>query len=71
MFARMDQKTTIAMLCLTILLACTPILLVDTPPVQDYPNHLTRTWLLSGGADLATIDAFIRSAIDRALAQPA
>jgi hypothetical protein len=26
---------------------------VELPPVQDYPNHLARYWLIAGGANVA------------------
>lgn len=34
-----------------LLLATLPMLFVAFPPVLDYPNHLARIWLLSGGMD--------------------
>lgn len=55
MFARPDRKVTILILYITILLTCMPILLFAAPPVQDYPNHLVRIWLLSVGADFDII----------------
>jgi hypothetical protein len=32
-------------------LAALPILLISFPPILDYPNHLTRIWLLAGGVN--------------------
>lgn len=37
--------------------AALPILLVSVPPILDYPNHLTRIWLLAGGAATAPLSA--------------
>lgn len=31
-------------------IAVIPVLIVPMPPLLDYPNHLARLWLLSGGA---------------------
>lgn len=28
-----------------------PVLVADVPPLLDYPNHLVRLWLISGGVD--------------------
>ena len=33
-----------------------PLLIVDVPPVLDYPNHYARMWLIAGGAQLAPLD---------------
>lgn len=33
---------------------------VRMPPVMDFPNHLARIWLLSGGADIPPESAFYR-----------
>jgi hypothetical protein len=35
---------------LAVLYLTLPLLLVDMPPLLDYPNHLARWWLLAGGA---------------------
>jgi hypothetical protein len=32
-----------------------PVLLAEYPPLLDYPNHLSRLWLLSGGARLPAV----------------
>ena len=29
-----------------------PVVLVEIPPLLDYPNHLVRLWLISGGAEI-------------------
>jgi hypothetical protein len=29
-----------------------PVLLVEIPPLLDYPNHLVRLWLIAGGAEI-------------------
>ncbi len=41
------MKWAIALLCLVLL---APFLLVDVPPLLDYPNHLARAVLLASGA---------------------
>ena len=41
------------MRCLAVaaaVLVLVPVLSVAMPPLLDYPNHLVRYWLLSGGA---------------------
>lgn len=35
-----------------------PTLFVPIPALMDYPNHLTRLWLLMGGASVAPLDQF-------------
>ena len=35
-----------------------PILLVPVPMLLDYPNHLARIWLLSGGLDQSPMSSF-------------
>jgi hypothetical protein len=32
-----------------------PVLVAEYPPLLDYPNHLSRLWLLSGGAKLPAV----------------
>lgn len=39
-------------------LVCVPVVAVRVPPLLDYPNHLARLWLLSGGIDLTTLAQF-------------
>lgn len=34
-----------------LLVLLTPLLIVEVPPLMDYPNHLARTWLLAFGAE--------------------
>lgn len=41
--------------CLTILI---PFLAVSVPPLVDYPNHLARFWLLTGGANTPALSPF-------------
>jgi hypothetical protein len=41
-----------------LLLAALPVLMVAVPPLLDYPNHMVRFWLLSGGADSAPLSGF-------------
>lgn len=42
-----NQHKIILAICL--LAAVLPILLVEMPVIMDYPNHLARIWILSGG----------------------
>lgn len=37
-----------------------PVLLASIPPLTDYPNHLSRLWLLGGGATLPPVDTMYR-----------
>jgi hypothetical protein len=47
-YRRERRWATIGLLCLVLL---APLLLVDVPPLLDYPNHLTRSVVLAFGAD--------------------
>lgn len=54
---------------LATLAACTivlliPVLITPLPPLTDYPNHLARMWILSGGPDTAAVAAFYRVQFD-------
>ena len=40
------------MLVIGAIILLLPALVAPIPPMSDYPNHLARMWLLSGGADL-------------------
>lgn len=40
-------RVTAALCCVALVL---PLMLVDVPPVLDYPNHLARLWILAVGA---------------------
>lgn len=33
-----------------------PVLIVDVPPLLDYPAHFTRMWLIGGGAAIPPLD---------------
>jgi hypothetical protein len=44
------QRLLKAALLLACLLPLLPVALVPVPPLLDYPNHLTRLWLIAGGA---------------------
>lgn len=48
--------------CAIILLI--PVLITPLPPLTDYPNHLARMWILSGGPDTAAVAAFYRVQFD-------
>lgn len=37
-----------------------PVLLTPMPPLLDYPNHLVRFWLLSGGAAVPPVSRFFQ-----------
>lgn len=37
-----------------------PVLVAAVPPLSDYPNHLARIWLLSGGAGTAPVSGMYR-----------
>ncbi len=41
-----------------VLFSALPVLMVAMPPLLDYPNHMVRFWLLSGGADTAPLNSF-------------
>lgn len=51
MIAPYRPRTAGYLVLAAIILAALPILLVAVPPILDYPNHLTRIWLLAGGMD--------------------
>ena len=42
-----------------------PVLITPLPPLTDYPNHLARMWILSGGPDTDTCTPFSASDIVR------
>ena len=44
-----------AAIALTALLLLAPLLLVDVPPLLDYPNHLARLYLLAHGSDIPSL----------------
>ncbi len=54
-------------LLLSIAVLAVPLLLVQVPPVVDFPNHLARLWLIAGGAASPPAGAFY--AIDWSRAQ--
>ncbi len=37
-----------------------PVLVAPIPPLLDYPNHLSRIWLLGGGAEMAPVSGMYR-----------
>jgi hypothetical protein len=41
-----------------VIIVSLPVLAVSMPPLLDYPNHLVRFWLLSGGAQVAPVSRF-------------
>ncbi|MGI4808810.1 MAG: hypothetical protein ACRYF2_11970 [Janthinobacterium lividum] len=54
---------------LAVLVACAivlliPVLITPLPPLTDYPNHLARMWILSGGPGTEAVAAFYRVQLD-------
>ena len=45
------HAATLACIVLALGTLVLPVVLVHMPPLLDYPNHLARMWLLTGGAD--------------------
>ena len=41
-----------------------PVLVAAIPPIDDYPNHLARIWLLAGGASLPPVSEMYRVSWD-------
>ncbi len=41
-----------------------PVLVAAIPPLEDYPNHLARLWLLSGGTNLPPVSEMYRVSWD-------
>ncbi len=63
------SSTRAAQLGVAALVACAivlliPVLITPLPPLTDYPNHLARMWILSGGPDTAAVAAFYRVQFD-------
>lgn len=54
----LDERRTIWVVLLIFAAASLPLLLVRIPPIMDYPNHLARIWLLSGGAATHPMSSF-------------
>lgn len=48
-----QTKLWLGFLCILVLI---PVLVVEFPPMPDYPNHLARLWLISGGADISPLN---------------
>jgi hypothetical protein len=48
-----ERQTSLCLMLIagTLAVLAIPALLVSTPPLFDYANHLVRLWLISGGAD--------------------
>lgn len=49
-----------AALTASLLALLLPVAVAAVPPLWDYPNHLTRYWLLSGGAAVAPMSNWYR-----------
>jgi len=50
-----DRLVTPGLLMLALAGLALPVWLVAIPPLLDYPNHLVRLWLITGGADIAPL----------------
>jgi hypothetical protein len=46
---------------IVVLVISLPVLLTPMPPLLDYPNHLVRFWLLSGGAAVPPVSRFFQA----------
>lgn len=55
-----NRYLTPGLLLALFLMVLTPVLVVEMPPLLDYPNHLARLWLLEGGAKIPPLDAMYR-----------
>ncbi|MGV8073617.1 MAG: hypothetical protein AB2L11_03505 [Syntrophobacteraceae bacterium] len=53
-------------LAVSVFVAAFPILVVEMPMVMDYPNHLARIWLLSGGNSANPLSSIYQSDWTRA-----
>ncbi len=55
-------RETLVLLGLLVALAAAlvPIVATPVPPLIDYPNHLARYWLISGGDRIPPVDRFYR-----------
>ncbi|MFH0350795.1 MAG: hypothetical protein ACHBMF_02515, partial [Chromatiales bacterium] len=43
-----SRHSTAILLTIAVMSLAVPVLVVDIPPLLDYPNHLTRYWLIAG-----------------------
>jgi hypothetical protein len=60
-----------ALIVLALAAAGAPVLAVAIPPLLDYPNHLTRFWLLTGGLEREPLAAFYAADWENALSNGA
>ena len=51
-------------LVLAALVLLAPVLIAPLPPLSDYPNHLARMWMLSGGPGTASVTQFYHVQFD-------
>lgn len=51
LLAASSQRVVLACLAAGLSALALPVLLVRLPPLLDYPNHLARLWLISGGIE--------------------
>ncbi len=51
-------RVTPVLLFVAFAIATVPFFLTPLPPVMDFPNHLTRIWLLAGGANQPPLSSF-------------
>ena len=47
----------IKLIIFTLFIVGLVIFRIEVPPLMDYPNHLARYWLISGGARLAPLSS--------------
>lgn len=57
-----------AAIALAYLALLAPVLIVDIPPLLDYPAHFTRMWLIGGGAKIPPLDQMYAVDFSRAWA---
>lgn len=50
-------RVLVAVLGLLLAALVVPVLAVRLPPLYDYPNHLSRLWLIGGGAELPPLSS--------------
>ncbi len=48
----------IALIALSFLVLLAPFCVIEAPPLTDYPNHLARYWLITGGAHDPILNRF-------------
>src|SRR6266508_5276710 len=54
---RLEQRCVRVFLLVSLLMLVVLPFLVRVPPLLDYPNHLSRLWLIAGGVRLAPVSS--------------